>query len=67
MGEKSIKDRIQNCLFALDFETQRMSSGGCEEYRKLRSLVIDLYNQNVELIKRNEELESKISRSEEEL
>ena len=50
MEKGNLKARIQNCLFTLDFDMQRMSSGGCQSYRELRNIVIDLYNDNIKMI-----------------
>lgn len=58
MKKKSLKERIEENLMALDFDTQRMSESGNIAYRELRNIVIDLYNDNIELkekIKQNEE------------
>ena len=49
-NEKNLKERIQDCLFILDFDTQRMSSGGNQAYRELKNIVIDLYNDNIKII-----------------
>lgn len=48
--EENLKERIQNCLFVLDFDTQRMSTDGSKAYRELRNIVIDLYNDNIKII-----------------
>lgn len=46
----NLKEQIQNCLMALDFDTQRMSTSGNEAYNELKNIVIDLYNDNAKLI-----------------
>lgn len=58
MKKKSLKERIEENLMALDFDTQRMSESGNIAYRELRNIVIDLYNNNLDLkekVKQNEE------------
>ncbi len=52
MKKENLKDRIQDCLFVLDFDTDRMSSGGNEAYRELKNIVIDLYEDNVKITQR---------------
>ena len=42
MKKESIKEKIENCLFVLDFDTQRMSTGGRESYNELKKIVVDL-------------------------
>ena len=49
MKKKSLKERIEENLMALDFDTQRMSESGNIAYRELRNIVIDLYNNNLDL------------------
>jgi len=59
MKRKSLKEKIEEDLMALDFDTQRMSESGNIAYRELRNIVIDLYNDNLELkekLKQNEEI-----------
>ena len=46
--KSNLKQRIEECLMALDFDTQRMSESGNIAYRELRNIVIDLYNDNLE-------------------
>ena len=58
MKKKSLKERIEEDLMALDFDTQRMSESGNIAYRELKNIVIDLYNDNIELkekLKKNTE------------
>ena len=50
MKKESIKEKIENCLFVLDFDTQRMSTGGRESYNELKKIVVDLYNDNIRMI-----------------
>lgn len=47
MKNKIMKERIENCLIALNFDTDRMSSSGNEAYRELTNIVIELYNDNL--------------------
>lgn len=65
-NEKNLKERIQECLFVLDFDTQRMSSGGSQAYRKLKNIVIDLYNDNIKMIDKLKNYELGKSQNEEE-
>lgn len=65
-NEKNIKERIQDCLFVLDFDTQRMSSGGNQAYRELKNIVIDLYNDNIKIIDKLKNYELDKSQNEEE-
>lgn len=46
MNKKDLKESIQNCLLALDFDTDRMSTSGNQAYRELKNIVIDLYEYN---------------------
>ena len=64
-NEKNLKERIQDCLFVLDFDTQRMSRGGSQAYRELRNIVIDLYNDNVKMIEKVKNYELEKSQNEE--
>lgn len=64
-NEKDLKERIQDCLFILDFDTQRMSSGGNQAYRELRNIVIDLYNDNIKMIDKIKSYELDKSQNEE--
>ena len=66
INEKNLKEKIQDCLFVLDFDTQRMSSEGCQAYRELRNIVIDLYNDNIKMIDNLKKFELDKSQSEEE-
>ena len=52
MKKKNLKERIQDCLLALDFDTDRMSSGGNQAYRELKNIVIDLYEDNRKMTQR---------------
>lgn len=52
MKKKNLKKRIQDCLLALDFDTDRMSSGGNQAYRELKNIVIDLYEDNRKMTQR---------------
>lgn len=55
MKNKTMKERIEECFMELDFETDRMSSGGSEAYSRLADIVIELYNDNLkqqEIIKK---------------
>lgn len=65
-NEKNLKERIQDCLFILDFDTQRMSSGGDQAYRELKNIVIDLYNDNIKIIDKLKNYELGKSQNEEE-
>lgn len=65
-NEKNLKERIQDCLFILDFDTQRMSSGGNQAYRELKNIVIDLYNDNIKIIDKLKNYELGKSQNEEE-
>lgn len=65
-NEKNLKERIQDCLFVLDFDTQRMSSGGNQAYRELKNIVIDLYNDNIKIIDKLKNYELGKSQNEEE-
>jgi hypothetical protein len=65
-NEKNLKERIQDCLFVLDFDTQRMSSGGNQAYRELKNIVIDLYNDNIKIIDKLKNYELDKSQNEEE-
>ena len=65
-NEKNLKERIQDCLFRLDFDTQRMSSGGNQAYRELKNIVIDLYNDNIKIIDKLKNYELGKSQNEEE-
>lgn len=65
-NEKNLKERIQDCLFILDFDTQRMSSGGNQAYRELKNIVIDLYNDNIKIIDKLKNYELDKSQNEEE-
>lgn len=65
-NEKNLKERIQDCLFILDFDTQRMSSGGNQAYRELKNIVIDLYNDNIKIIDKLKNYELGRSQNEEE-
>ena len=65
--QETLKNEIENCLLCLDFETQRMSFGGEQEYRKLRNIVIDLYNNNIELKKKIEIYELKKNKNKKEI
>ena len=49
MKKENLKERVQDCLLALDFDTDRMSSGGNQAYRELKNIVIDLYEDNVKI------------------
>lgn len=40
--KNNYKNRIEECFFVLDFETDRLSSGGKEEYIKLKIVVKEL-------------------------
>lgn len=50
MKNGNLKERIQTCLLALDFDTDRMSTSGNEAYNELRKIVVDLYNDNIKMI-----------------
>lgn len=65
-NEKNLKERIQDCLFVLDFDTQRMSSGGNQAYKELKNIVIDLYNDNIKIIDKLKNYELDKSQNEEE-
>lgn len=52
MIKENLKEKIQNCLLALDFDTDRMSTSGNQAYRELKNIVIDLYEDNVKLEQR---------------
>lgn len=65
-NEKNLKERIQDCLFIHDFDTQRMSSGGNQAYRELKNIVIDLYNDNIKIIDKLKNYELGKSQNEEE-
>lgn len=55
MKRKTMKERIEDCLMELEFDTDRMSSEGREAYRSLADIVIELYNDNLkqqEIIKK---------------
>lgn len=65
-NEKNLKERIQDCLFVLDFDTQRMSSGGNQAYRELKNIVIELYNDNIKIIDKLKNYELDKSQNEEE-
>ena len=65
-NEKNLKERIQDWLFVLDFDTQRMSSGGNQAYRELKNIVIDLYNDNIKIIDKLKNYELDKSQNEEE-
>lgn len=65
-NEKNLKERIQDCLFVLDFDTQRMSSGGNQAYKELKNIVIDLYNDNIKIINKLKNYELDKSQNEEE-
>ena len=65
-NEKNLKERIHDCLFILDFDTQRMSSGGNQAYRELKNIVIDLYNDNIKIIDKLKNYELGKSQNEEE-
>lgn len=65
-NEKNLKERIQDCLFVLDFDIQRMSSGGNQAYRELKNIVIDLYNDNIKIIDKLKNYELDKSQNEEE-
>lgn len=52
MKKENLKEWIQDCLLALDFDTDRMSSGGNQAYRELKNIVIDLYEDNRKMIQR---------------
>lgn len=47
MKDKTLKEKIEDCLMALDFDTDRMSSSGNQAYRELSNIVIELYNNNL--------------------
>lgn len=65
MKKKSLKERIEENLMALDFDTQRMSESGNIAYRELRNIVIDLYNNNLELKEKVKQNEEKLKEQEE--
>lgn len=69
-GEKmkrgNMTERIKNCLLALDFDTQRMSTSGNEAYKDLRKIVIDLYTDNLKMKERIKIYQMEKSRNEEE-
>lgn len=52
MEKENLKERIQNCLLALDFDTDRMSTNGNQAYRELKNIVIDLYEDNRKMTQR---------------
>lgn len=52
MKKKNLKERIQDCLLALDFDTDRMSSGGNQAYRESKNVVLDLYEDNRKMTQR---------------
>lgn len=52
MKKKNLKERIQDCLLALDFDTDRMSTSGNQAYRELKNIVIDLYEDNRKMTQR---------------
>lgn len=59
MNKKSLKERIEENLMALDFDTQRMSESGNIAYRELKNIVIDLYNDNLEFKEKIKQYENK--------
>lgn len=65
-NKKNLKERIEDCLFVMDFDTQRMSSGGREAYGELRKIVIDLYNDNLKMKEKIKICELEKSENEEE-
>lgn len=66
MNKKNLKERIQDCLFTLDFDTDRMSSGGNQAYKELKKIVIDLYEDNRKMTQRLKIYELNRLQSEEE-
>ena len=52
MEKENLKERIQTCLLALDFDTDRMSTSGNQAYRELKNIVIDLYEDNRKMTQR---------------
>ena len=65
MKKRNLKEKIENCLFTLDFDTQRMSLGGSQAYRELRNIVIDLYNDNIKMLDKLKNYELEKSQNEE--
>ena len=52
MNKENLKERIQDCLLALDFDTDRMSTSGKQAYRELRNIVVELYTDNIKMQQR---------------
>lgn len=50
MKKETLADKIKEYFLVLDFETDRMSTGGRETYNELKNTVIDLYNDNLKLM-----------------